>query len=445
MVIKNVEKKEKSLVTFQVELDKDEFEKAVNRAYLKNKKNISIPGFRKGKAPRMVIEGLYGHNVFYEDAISDAAQEAFSFAVEQEKLEIVGKPSVTDSKVEDDKSLVLHFETAVYPDVTLGQYKGLEAEKPSAEVTEAEVESELLNARRRNVRLITVERPAKNGDTVNIDYSGTIDGVPFEGGMAEKQNLVLGSGQFVPGFEAQLEGMSPGEERDIQIRFDDNYAAPVAGKEAVFHVRLNEVKEEELPEADDEFAKDVSEFDTLEEYKASLSKELADRKAASAQRSFEDALVDKAVSNMTADIPAAMVEERMDAIFQDYAQYLAAQGIKMEDYLKAMGMEASAFRESSRPAAEKQVKTELLFAAVAREEALEVTDEDIEAEHQAIAEKYKLDLDKVKSIVSAESMKPELLRKKAMEIITASGVPLPPAAKDGPEAEENGAQAEKTE
>jgi trigger factor len=444
MVIRNVEKKEKSLVTFQVELDKDEFEKAVNRAYIKNKKSISIPGFRKGKAPRMVIEGMYGHNVFYEDAIDDAAQEAFSFAVEQEKLQTVGKPSLADSKVEEDKSLVLNFETAVYPEVTLGQYKGLEAEKPSAEVTEADVDAELLNVRRRNVRLITAPRPAKIGDTVNIDYCGTIDGVPFEGGTAEKHNLVLGSGQFVPGFEAQVEGMSAGEERDIDILFDDDYAAPVAGKEAVFHIKLNEVKEEELPEADDEFAKDVSEFDTLEEYKASLSKELAEKKAASAQHSFEDALVEKAVSNMTADIPAAMIEDRMDAIFQEYAQYMASQGMKLEDYLGAMGMDFSTFRESSRPAAEKQVKTELLFTAVAKAEALEVTVEDIEAEHQRIAEKYKLELDKVKSIVSAESMKPELLNKKAMEIITASGIPVPPAEPDSSAAEEN-QPAEKAE
>jgi trigger factor len=299
MIVKNVEKKEHSMVSFQVELDANEFEKAVARAYLKNKNSIMVPGFRKGKAPRMVIEGMYGSSVFYDDAINEIAPEAFEFAVGEEKLRPVGKPGLNDSKVEDDKSLLLSFETAVYPEVTLGQYKELEAEKPDTEVDDAEVEEELLGVRRRNSRLVSVDRAAQDGDTVNIDYCGTIDGVPFEGGTDEKHNLVLGSGQFVPGFEPQLVGMSAGEEKDIDILFDDHYAAPVAGKEAVFHVKLNEVKTQELPEADDEFAKDISEFDTLAAYKESLAAALREKKETASKNSYQDALVDKAAANMT--------------------------------------------------------------------------------------------------------------------------------------------------
>ena len=428
MIVKNVEKKESSSVTFQVEVDADAFEKAVNGSYLKSRKNIMVPGFRKGKAPRMLLEGMYGSDFFYDDAVNELAGTAFAQAVEQESLRPVGKPSVTDFEVKEDKSLVMTFETAVYPEVTLGAYKGLEAVRPDADAAEADIEAELLAARRSNSRLLVVERPAAMGDTVNIDYAGTIDGDPFEGGTAEHFNLVLGSGNFVPGFEGQLVGVLAGDEKNVDILFDDDYAAPVAGKRAVFHVKVNEVKTEELPEADDEFAKDVSEFDTIAEYKESIAKSIREKKETAAKNSFEDALVDLAVSNMTADIPPAMIEERMDMIFKEYAQYMGSQGMALEEYLSAIGSDFATFRESSRSTAEKQVKTELLLAAVAEAEAIELTDEDFEAEYAQIAARYNLEIEKVKAAIEAESLKPDLLGKKAMAIIAAAGVALPPPA-----------------
>jgi trigger factor len=433
MIVRNVEKKEHSTVSFQVELDKDEFEKAVSGAYLKNKKNIMVPGFRKG---RMIIEGMYGSNVFYDDAINDSAPAAFSFAVEQEGLRPVGKPNVADSNVGEDKSVVLSFETAVYPDVTLGEYKGLKAEMPDKTVSESDIEAELQNIRSQNSRLVTVERASQDGDTVNIDYLGTIDGVPFEGGAAERYNLVLGSGRFVPGFEPQLVGLSAGEEKDIKILFDDDYAAPLAGKEATFHVKLNEVKIVELPEADDVFAKDVSEFDTMEAYKADIAEKLGTKKETQAKNSFEDALVDRAAANMTADIPSAMIEERMDFIFREYAQYIAAQGMGLDDYLNAVGMDFTTFRESSRPAAEKQVRTELLLSAVADAEKIELSEEEIAAEYARISEQYGIELDKVKGAVVPEEISRDLRNKKAMAIITGAGIPVPPSEKKDAEAAE---------
>jgi trigger factor len=325
--------------------------------------------------------------------------------------------------------------------VELGQYKELEAEMPDTEVNDAEVEEELMGVRRQNSRLVSVDRAAEDGDTVNIDYVGTIDGVPFEGGTAEKFNLVLGSGQFVPGFEPQLVGMSAGEEKDIDILFDDHYAAPVAGKEAVFHVKVNEVKTRELPEADDEFAKDVSEFDTLAEYKESLAASLREKKETAAKNGYQDALVDKAAANMTADIPEALIEERMEIIFREYAQYIGSQGMKLEDYLSAIGMDFPTFRESSRPAAEKQVKTELLLSAVADAEAVEISAEELEAEYARIAEKYKMEPEKVKSAIDEEGLSQELRNKKAMEIIIASGIALPPAAPAADQPAEDGEKA----
>ena len=257
MIVKN-SKKEKNTVTFDVELDAAEFEKYVNGAYLKARSRIMVPGFRKGKAPRMVIEGMYGKDVFYDDAFDNAANDAFAFGVAEGKLETVGRPTMTDSKVTEENGALLSFSTDVYPEVTLGQYKGLEAEKPSVEVTDEEVDGHIERLRKQNARLITVERPAQDGDTVNINYAGMLDGIPFDGGTAENQNLVLGSNTFVPGFESQLVGISAGEERDLDITFPENYGHDLGGKAVVFHVKLNKVTETIVPEQDDEFAKDVS-------------------------------------------------------------------------------------------------------------------------------------------------------------------------------------------
>ena len=271
MIVKNLEKKEKSTVTFDVVCDAAEFEKALNSAYLKNRKNIFVQGFRKGKAPRMIIEGMYGKEVFYDDATDELAPAAFEYAVGEESLRVVGQPAVTKVDVSEEKVLTLSFTTAVWPEVTLGQYKGLEAPKAEVEITEEKIDEELTKIQKRNARMVTVERPAEDGDTANIDYLGTVDGVAFDGGAAEGYNLLLGSNSFIPGFEAQVIGMSTGEEKDIEVTFPEEYhAAELAGKPAVFHVKVNELKIAELPELDDEFAKDVSEFDTLADYRAAI-------------------------------------------------------------------------------------------------------------------------------------------------------------------------------
>ncbi len=420
--------REKNTATFDVTLDAGEFEKFVNGAYQKNKSKIMVSGFRKGHAPRLVIEGMYGKDVFYEDAMNDAAPEAFAFAVKELGLEPVGRPSAEKSDVTEDKGLALSFKVDVWPEVTLGEYRGLTAEKPVVNVTDADVDEEIEKLRKQNGRLVTAEREAANGDTVNIDYLGTIDGVPFEGGSAEGHNLQLGSGSFVPGFEEKLLGVKAGEERDLDILFDDDYVKPLGGKAAVFHVKCNEVKEEQLPEVDGEFAKD-NDFDSVDELKESIRKRLTEEREKAAENAFEDALVDKAVENMTAEIPASMIEEKMDSIYRDYAQYMASQGMKLDQYLQMIGSDFATFRESSRPTATKQVRTEVLLKAVAAAEKVEITDEDREAEYNDIAGKYGMKLEDVKKAIDTQALDAELLRKKTAKLITDSGVAVAPQPK----------------
>lgn len=428
MIVKNT-KREKNTVTFDVELDAAEFEKHVNAAYLKNRSKIAIPGFRKGKAPRMVIEGMYGADVFYDEAIDNSANEAFAFGVSEEKLETVGRPALADSVVTDTKGVVLSFQTDVWPEVTLGQYKGLEAEKEECSVSEEEISEELERMRKQNGRLVTVERAAENGDTVNIDYCGTLEGVPFEGGTAEGHNLVLGSGSFVPGFEEQLVGVSAGEEKDLDITFPENYHADLAGKAVVFHVKVNEVKFEELPALDDEFAKD-NDFDTLAELKEDVSKRILSGKEKQAENAFTDAAVDKAVENMTADIPESMIEERIDSMMNEYARYMAQQGIRFEDYMQMMGGDMKAFRESMRETAAKQTRTEVLLEAVADAENIEITEDDLKAEYAKMAETYSMKVEDVEAAINAEGLKEDLRRQKAIAVITDNAVAVAPKAEE---------------
>ena len=304
MILKNVEKKEKNTAAFVVESDAAEFAKAVNDAYLKNRSSISIPGFRKGKAPRAVIEGMYGPEVFYQDAMDELAPEAYSFGVKEADLKIVGAPSISDVNITDDKNVVYTFAVTLYPEVTLGQYKGLEAKKPAAEVSDADVEAELNSVRKRNARMLDIDgRPAQMGDTANIDFDGYLNGERFEGGKAEGYALELGSNSFVPGFEEQVVGMKVGEEKDIDITFPEDYTPELAGKAVVFKVKLNGLTTPELPELDDEFAKDVSEFDTLEEYKNSIRENLTKVRAERAEADFRNEIMREAVENITADIP----------------------------------------------------------------------------------------------------------------------------------------------
>ena len=441
MIVKN-SKKEKNTVTFDVELDAAEFEKYVNGAYLKARSRIMVPGFRKGKAPRMVIEGMYGKDVFYDDAFDNAANDAFAFGVAEGKLETVGRPTMTDSKVTEENGAVLSFSTDVYPEVTLGQYKGLEAEKPSAEVTDEEVDGHIERLRKQNARLVTVERPAQNGDTVVIDFEGFLNGEPFEGGKGENHSLVLGSDTFVPGFESQLVGISAGEERDLDITFPENYGHDLGGKAVVFHVKCNEVKFEELPELDDEFAKD-NDFDTLAELKADIRAKSVEEKEKAAKNAFEDALVDQAVENMTVDMPEGMVEERMDGIVREYAQYMANQGIRIDDYLKMIGTDMKSFRESMRATAEKQARTEVLLAAVAEAENVQISEEDLQAEYEKLGEAYGMKSEDVAKAIDVAGLTADLRRQRAMEIIAESGVAAKekkakkPAAKKAAKTEES--------
>ncbi len=436
MIVKNVEKKQNNTATFDVEIDAAAFEAAVNRVYLKNKKQISVPGFRRGKAPRMVIEGMYGKDVFYDDAVNDLAPDALAFAVEQEKLDTVGRPTIKDMNVSDEKVLTLSFEVALYPEVTLGQYKGLEVEREKIEITDAEVDAEIERVRKRNARIMTAERPAAMGDTAVIDFEGFQDGVPFDGGKGENHSLVLGSHSFIPGFEEQVVGMSAGEEKDIDVTFPEEYHEALAGKPAVFHVKCREVKESILPELDDEFAKDVSEFDTLAEYRESIRKNLLETREKSVERSFRDAVLNKAAENITVEIPEAMIDEQHEIMIRDYSNSLMNQGIELEQYIAMMGMDMNSFRMNTRPSAARQLRVNLMLDAVAEAEGFEVTDEDIESELQKMADAYKLPLEDVRAAVPVENLRKDILERKAADLICEAAIPTEPKPAEEPKADE---------
>ncbi len=435
MIVKNVEKKENNTATFEVEIDAAAFEAAVNKAFLKNRKQISVPGFRKGKAPRMVIEGMYGKDVFYDEAINEIAPDALAFAVEQEKLDTVGRPTIKDMDVSDEKVLTLSFEVALYPPVTLGQYKGLEVEREKVEITDAEVDAEITRVQKRNARIMTAERPAAMGDTAVIDFEGFLDGVPFDGGKGENHSLVLGSHSFIPGFEEQVTGMSAGEEKDIDVTFPEEYHADLAGKPAVFHVKCHEVKENILPELDDEFAKDVSEFDTLAEYRESIRKNLQETREKTVERAFRDAVLSKAAELITVEIPEAMVDEQHEIMIRDYANSLMNQGIELEQYLAMMGMDMENFRMNTRPSAARQLRVNLMLDAVAEAEGFEVTDEDIESELQKMADAYKLGIEEVRAAVPVENLRKDILERKAADLICESAIVTEPKPAEEPKEE----------
>ena len=440
MIVKN-SSKENNTVTFQVELDPNEFEKHVNAAYLKNRSRIQVPGFRKGKASRMVVEGFYGKDVFYEDALEDAANEAFAFGVEQESLRTVGRPSLTGTEITGEKGAVLSFSTDVWPEVTLGQYKGLEAEKDPCDVSDEEIDRELQRLRKQNGRMVSMDRPAANGDTVVIDYRGEKDGVAFDGGTAEGYSLVLGSNTFIPGFEEKLVGISAGEERDLELTFPQEYhSADLAGKDVVFHVKCNEVKLEELPEVDDDFAQD-NDFDTVEDLKKDIVERLRKSKETVANNAFTDRLVNAAVENMSVEVPPSMIEEQMDSMMNDYSRYISAQGMPFEQYVKMMGGTVETFRESTRAAAVSQVRTELLLDAVAKAENLEVSEDELKAEMETMGKTYGMKAEEVEKYIDKEALTEQLLRNKAKAVITDSGVAVAPKAEE-PAAEETAEPAE---
>ena len=441
MILKNVEKKEHNTAVFTVAADSAEFEKAVNGAYLKNKKDVYIPGFRKGKAPRQVIEGMYGKEVFYQDAMDDLAPEAFELGVKEGELRVVGQPRISDVNVTDEKSCEFTFDVTTYPEVVLGQYKGLEAVRTAETVSEETVDNEIKNVQKRNARMLTVERPAEMGDTVNIDFEGFLNGEPFDGGKAEGHALELGSNSFVPGFEEQLVGMSAGEEKDIDITFPENYAENLAGKAVVFHIVCNEVSSPEYPELDDEFAKDVSEFDTFDEYKADVRATLQKRMDDGAETAFKDEVIRKACETMTGEIPEVMFEEKVDEFLRNYAAQFGMNDRDMsrEELLKLFGMNEDTLKFSIRPAAEAQVKTELLLEAVAKAENLEPTDEELEAYYQKTAEGVGATVEDVKRYFGETFLKNELKKEQAMNLIVENAVAK---SADEMQSEEAAAEAE---
>jgi len=419
MDIKNV-KREDGKLSFQVLVDAASFESAVNNAYLKAKKSIYVPGFRKGKAPRMVIEGMYGAKVFYDDAVDSIALDAFKAGMEEAKDRTVGDPAITAYNVDDDKCLTIDFEAALYPEVTLGQYKGLEAEKESDKVSAADVNKELESVRKRNARIVTVERKAKMGDTVNLDYDGYKDGVRFDGGKAEGHDLVLGSNSFVPGFEAQIVGMSAGEEHDIDITFPENYHADLAGAAVVFKIKVNEVKESQLPALDDEFAKDVSEFDTLEELKADtrakLEKTLADAK----EYEGKDKVLQQVYDANPVELPQAMIDSEAANMLNEFGYQLQSQGLNLDQYCKYLNKTQQQMIDEFKPDAEKRVKSRLIVEAVAKQEGVEVTQEDIDKELAAMAAQYGMAQSQIKSIFGEENMdylKKDIMSRKAIDLM----------------------------
>ena len=419
MNVKSVEKQEKSTVELVIEIGKEEFEAAVEKVYKKQRGKISVPGFRKGKAPRKIIEGMYGSGVFYEDAINDLYPEAYAQAIEQEKLDAVAWPKVEIVDV-GKEGLTFKALVTVRPEVKLGEYKGLTAEKAEVAISDEDVDNELKPFINRATRMVTVERAAETGDTVVIDFEGFLDGKPFDGGKAEGHSLELGSGSFIPGFEEQLVGTKAGDEKELNVTFPEDYhAAELAGKPVVFKVKVHEVKAKELPEVDDEFAKDVSEFDTLADFKKDLGEKLKERRETQNQRDFEAALMEQVMDNMEVEIPDAMVEYEADNLVNDMAQRIQAQGIPFDQYLAMTGMTMDIMREQAKAAALERVRRELALGAIVAAENITISDEELEEELKKIAEEYKLELDEVKRAIPVEDMKRDLRLRKASELVMA--------------------------
>lgn len=430
MNVKSVEKTENSTAKLVLEIEGTKFQTALDKAYRKVKNNIYIPGFRKGKAPRKIVERMYGTQVFYEDGINELFPEVWTEAIASAELNVVGSPSIAELNVEEDGTLVLTVETGLYPEVTLGEYKGLEIEKPETAVSDEEVEAEVQRLADRNASIATADRPAQLGDTVVIDFLGLDNGVPFEGGAGENQNLKLGSGTFIPGFEEQLVGMAAGEEKDIDVTFPEDYgAAELAGKPVVFQVKLHEVKETLTPAIDDEFAKDVSETaETMDDLRKELREKLEKEKADEADRTFKNAAIQTAMDNMTVVIPDGMVEEQLDSMMNQYSMSMQQSGFTLEQYAQMVGTTVQGLREQSRASALAQVKNSLLMEKIAEVEGIEVSEEEVEAEFTKIAEENGMEVEKVKELLASADLAAEYKLQKAMTIITDSAVAKAPAA-----------------
>ena len=427
MNVKNIEKKgNETFIT--VEIDKELMEQGVNAAYLKQRKSIQLPGFRKGKAPRKMIEKFYGAHVFYEDGLEEIFPKVYEEAVVNQGIKAIGRPNLTDLQISDDDIVTITISTEVYPEVTLGQYKGVEAPKADTTISDEQVQAELDQMAQNVASTETVERAAEMGDTANIDFEGFDNGVPFDGGKGDNFDLKLGSGQFVPGFEEQIVGMNAGEEKNIDITFPENYHAELAGKAVVFHVKLNKVTTTILPAQDDEFAKDVSEFDTLDELKADIRAKAEDNAKKQAESAFEQACVEKAAENTTVEMPKALIEAELDNQMERFAYQLQMSGYSVEQYAKMMGGDMATMRNAFRPAAEKQAKINLTLNAIVEAEGLTVSEEEIAAEIENLAKQYELEVEKVKSMVPNDEIEENLKTRKAVKVIVDNAVAVAPKA-----------------
>lgn len=432
MTIKSAEKENNS-VKIVVEIGAEQLEAGIEKAYAKARKNIAIPGFRKGKAPRKMVEAMYGADVFYEDGLNEIFPDVYKEAVLDQGWKAVGQPSVTDVKFNDDKSVELTIESALYPEIALGDYKGLEIPKQAAEVSDEEVETEVDRRANDAARISTVERPAQEGDTAVIDFEGFTDGKPFDGGKGENYDLKLGSHTFIPGFEEQLIGMSAGEEKDIDVTFPEDYHETLAGKPAVFKVKVHEVKETAVPAKDDEFAKDVG-FDTMDELRADIRATMLKEKEDGIQKAFENAALEQAAKNMTADIPACMIDEQVEKEMERFDYQLRSQGASLEQYAQMLGGDLSGFKSSIRPSAEAQLRVELMLNAVVDAEKIEVSDEELAAEYEKLAQAYQMDVEKIKSMISDDDMKGDISVRKASELVANSAVAVAPVEAPAEEA-----------
>lgn len=423
-----VEKLEKNMAKLTIEASAEELEAAIQKAYLKNKGSITLPGFRKGKAPRKMIEKMYGTGVFYEEAANSLIPEVYAKAVEEaEDLDIVSQPSIDVVQIEAGKPFIFTAEVALKPAVTLGEYKGLEVEKQTVEVSDEEIQAEVDKERENNSRVIDVDdRAVENGDMIKLDFEGFVDGEAFEGGKAENYDLTIGSGSFIPGFEEKLVGVKIGEDVEVNVTFPEGYqAAELAGKPAVFKCKVHEIKVKELPEADDEFAQEISEFDTMAEYKEDIRKTLTEKKEKAAKSAKENAAVEKAVANAQMEIPDAMVEGQVRQMADDFARRIQSQGLTVEQYFQFTGMTAEKLLEQMRPEALKRIQNSLVLEEIAKAEAIEISEERLEEELVKMAETYKMELDKLKEMLGdyeKDNMKKDLAIQEAVTLIADAAV-----------------------
>lgn len=430
MTVKNVEKLDQSRVAIEVAVDAEEFEAAVAKAFRKARAKISVPGFRPGKAPRKTVEKLYGSDIFYSDAVDEAFPGAYEKAVESEKLDTIGYPQVELVGDVTKDGFTFKATVAVYPDVKLGEYKGISVPKEKVSVTEEDVGERLNQMAERNSRLVSVEREAQKGDTAVIDFEGFLDGVPFAGGKGENHELELGSGTFVPGFEDQVIGMKAGEEKDIDITFPEDYQKDLAGKQVVFHVKCSEVKFKELPALDDDFAKDVSEFDTLDELKADIKKQIEEERQKAVDVAYENALIEKVASSIECELPEILIEQQCRRFLEEFKSRVMAQGIPYEQYAKMTGMDEQKFLEEGREPAIRQVKMDLAIAQIIEQEKLEATEEEIEEEYKKLSEHYGMDVEMVKKYLDENAVRTQVLNSKAVAVVVDNAVAEEEGVKD---------------